>query len=84
MAKKIYFVVIDTTKQADSIDYAWYDSTDYLCDMAGYVVDYAKKNGTDPKDIRLHIYEKMKDWEKHRSEYASRILAKNYYIVSGR
>lgn len=84
MAKKIYFVVIDTTKHPDSMEYAWYDSASYMNDMAGYVVDFAKKNGTDPKDVRLYIYEKMKDWEKQKMEYSGRILAKKYYISSGK
>ena len=76
MASKIYFVVIDTTKQPDSREYAWYNSASYMNDMAGYVVDFAKKNGTDPKDVRLYIYEKMKDWEKHWNEYVCRIYSK--------
>lgn len=84
MAKKIYFVVIDTTKHPDSMEYAWYDSASYMNDMAGYVVDFAKKNGTDPKDVRLYIYEKTKDWEKQKMEYSGRILAKKYYILSGK
>ena len=84
MARKIYFVVIDTTKHPDSMEYAWYNSASYMNDMAGYVVDFAKKNGTDPKDVRLYIYEKMRDWKKHWSEYACRISLKEYYMVRGK
>lgn len=72
---RIYFAIIDTTKPNDSVDFAWYDSIPYMNDLAGHVVDFARKNGTDPKDIRLYIFPKKSIWEQQKHEYYSRYFA---------
>lgn len=68
-----YFYIFDTTKDFESCEFAQYISRPRNEDILGYAVEFAKRNGTDIKDIRLHIFDTKKSYEQSYKNWAKQI-----------
>lgn len=60
----IYFQVVDTSKNSDSIEYAFFGEAPINRDLAKWITHIAKRNRSSVDDIRLFVFESKKAWDK--------------------
>ena len=62
--KKIYFELYDTTRAPEDWESSLFSTINTNNDILGIAKDFAERNHTDIKDIRMYIYESKTIWEK--------------------
>lgn len=73
MAKKIYFIVMDTTKDREDPSQMNFYETRALNDISGNLVLVAKMHKTHIEKMRLFVAPDKKTWERMRDEFVSRV-----------
>lgn len=64
--KHIYFQVVDTSKNSDSIEYAFFGEAPINLDLARWITHIASLNRSSIADIRLFVYATKNAWNKAR------------------
>jgi len=78
MAKTIYFIVMDTTKdREDPYQMRFYEEK-ALNDISGYLRGVAKTHKTDISSLRLFIAPDRETWKRMWNEFSARVDYSRY------
>lgn len=69
---RIYFIILDTTRERNDSKQMFFWFTNALNDISGSLMEAARENGTPVEKMRLYVAPTKKVWEKMRLDFLNR------------